>query len=94
MTIRQTNSHTDKLITILRTPVATAAAVVVVKTAYFVLRRNCAESNDGKHEPFRFHLQQQVVHRHFYHSLPQQKGSFSGEDQEVAANSLFLGVHR
>jgi len=54
----------------------------------------CAESNGGKHEAVWFHLQQQVVHGHFHHSLSQQKGSFPGKDKKVAANSLLHGLHR
>jgi len=35
-----------------------------------------------------------MVHRYLYHSVPQQKGPFSGKDQKVAANHLLHGVHR
>jgi len=38
------------------------------------------ESNAGKSQVVRLHLQQQVVHGHVHHSLPQQERSVRGED--------------
>jgi len=52
------------------------------------------ESDVGKSQVVRFHLQQQVVHRHVHHPLSQQEGPLRREDQEVAAHSLLPGIHR
>lgn len=39
------------------------------------------------------HLQQQILHWHFHHSLPQQERSVCWKDQEVTTEYLFPRVH-
>uniref|UniRef100_A0A8D3ARD6 Guanine nucleotide-binding protein G(O) subunit alpha n=1 Tax=Scophthalmus maximus TaxID=52904 RepID=A0A8D3ARD6_SCOMX len=46
------------------------------------------ESHARVSDAVRLHLQQQVLHRHLHHPLPQQEGSVCGEDQEVCAQHL------
>ena len=38
-------------------------------------------------------MQQQVVHGHVHHSLPEQEGPVPREDQDVAAHRLLSGLH-
>ena len=53
-----------------------------------------AEPHAREHEAVRQHLQQQVVHRHVHHPVPQQEGPVRGEDQEEPAHHLLPGIHR
>ena len=52
------------------------------------------ESHARVPDAVRLHLQQQVLHRHLHHPLPQQEGSVCREDQEVRAQHLLPRVHR
>lgn len=53
-----------------------------------------SESNARISEVVRLDLQQQVVHGHVDHSVPEQEGSLRGEDQEKPAHHLFPRVLR
>ena len=55
---------------------------------------NQSESDARESQAVRERLQQQVVHRHLHHSLPQQEGPVWGEGQEVTSHDLLQGVHR
>ena len=52
------------------------------------------EPNARIAEAFRLNLQQQVVHRHLHHPLPEQEGPLRGQDQEEFAHHLLLRILR
>ncbi len=52
------------------------------------------EPHAGEFEVVWLNLQQQMVHRHIYNPVPQQKRSVWGEDQEVSTHNMFPRVHR
>lgn len=52
------------------------------------------EPNAWEHEAFWLHLQQQMVHRNLHHPLPQQEGSFWGEDYPQPSYHLLPRVRR
>ena len=53
-----------------------------------------SEPNAREHEAVRLHLQQQVVHGHLHHPLPQQERPVWGEDQEESSHNLLPRICR
>lgn len=52
-----------------------------------------AESHARVSHAVWLHLQQQILHWHFHHSLPQQERPFCWKDQEITSEYLFPRVH-
>ena len=61
---------------------------------HFLLIHTFTEPHAREPETVRFHLQQQMVRRYIYHSVPQQERLVRGENPPIFVDDLFPGVHR